>query len=422
MTRTQSQANSESFFAAACREPYRVFFPLGIVMGVVGASHWLFFALGWIKTPSSYFHSSIQMQGYMACFIFGFLLTAMPRFAQTDSATPLEFTRFFALTVGILLGQSFGQLLLAHICFLLLVVNLALFARRRFKTRKTVSPPLDFVWIPIGILHAATGSIVFVLHELHLINPTLLSVAKPMIEQGFLLAVVLGVGGFLGPRLMGIYQLIKSPETLRMEQVPEVRNKLILQQFFLGIVLYATFWMEGHQLQFWAYSIRALIVTVKLWQAGIIRKMPTVPDFYARLLWVSFWMVLVGSWNAALFIPYRIVALHLVFIGGYSLMTFAVATMVIFSHAGEAARLKDPLLVLWVVAIGVFATVGFRIVAVFLPNSYFNILAIASGFWLLAGISWLIVILPKVIAVPHGIDFEAQHEAAKRRVLNAHKK
>ena len=50
---------------AVCREPFRLFFPLGIWMGFVGLSPWLFYALGWAENYSSFFHSSTQMLVYM---------------------------------------------------------------------------------------------------------------------------------------------------------------------------------------------------------------------------------------------------------------------------------------------------------------------------------------------------------------------
>ena len=83
------------------QEPYRFFFPLGILMGAIGVGHWLMYSIGWLKTYSSEFHSSIQMETYMACFVIGFLLTAMPRFAQANHATKREFFLFAFLMIGI---------------------------------------------------------------------------------------------------------------------------------------------------------------------------------------------------------------------------------------------------------------------------------------------------------------------------------
>ena len=69
-----------------CREPYRLLFPLGALFGCLGVGHWLLYALQW-SSASNLFHASIQMTAYMYCFIAGFLMTALPRFASAPPAS-----------------------------------------------------------------------------------------------------------------------------------------------------------------------------------------------------------------------------------------------------------------------------------------------------------------------------------------------
>jgi len=92
--RVYEMLNERVMLKVICREPYRLFFPLGILMGTVGISHWLFYALGWMKSYSGFFHSSIQILSYMNCFIIGFLLTALPRFTGAKHATKNELFLF----------------------------------------------------------------------------------------------------------------------------------------------------------------------------------------------------------------------------------------------------------------------------------------------------------------------------------------
>src|SRR3989338_4311737 len=79
------------------REPFRLFFPLGTLLGLVGINHWLVYALGWAGSSSGFFHAGIQVGGYMLGFIAGFLLTALPRFASTAPASSAELAVFLAL-------------------------------------------------------------------------------------------------------------------------------------------------------------------------------------------------------------------------------------------------------------------------------------------------------------------------------------
>jgi uncharacterized protein involved in response to NO len=113
--------------------------------------------------------------------------------------------------------------------------------------------------------------------------------------------------------------------------------------------------------------------------------------------------------------------LHLVFIGGFSLMTFAIGTMVAMGHAGESEKLRRPLWILWLVLAGIVFALGFRVAAAFLPVRYFKLLEIASVFWLLTAGSWLLFILPKLFRVPIIGEFERFHEEAKKRIQNIQK-
>jgi uncharacterized protein involved in response to NO len=139
-------------------------------------------------------------------------------------------------------------------------------------------------------------------------------------------------------------------------------------------------------------------------------------DLYARLAWVSAWMVALGYWGAALFSDYAIMMLHITFIGGFSLMTFAVASMVILSHAGEGDRLKGPLWILWVVGIGVAAALVQRILVEFFPDKYSQVLGVAAALWIVAALMWLVYMLPFLMRVPEEDEFGKMHEQARARL------
>ena len=64
-------------------DPYRLLFPLGVMVAVVGVGQWLLFSLGLDPTFRSIFHSMAQVQGFLGCFAAGFLLTFIPRRTMT---------------------------------------------------------------------------------------------------------------------------------------------------------------------------------------------------------------------------------------------------------------------------------------------------------------------------------------------------
>ena len=67
-------------------EPYRVLFPMGMLLAWAGVLHWFLHAVGVTPYYGSVFHSITQIQGFMMCFAVGFLFTMVPR--RTGTAGP----------------------------------------------------------------------------------------------------------------------------------------------------------------------------------------------------------------------------------------------------------------------------------------------------------------------------------------------
>ena len=72
------------------REPFRPFFPLGIVLGWVGIGHWVLYATGLTSTYSCMLHGLVQTQAFLMAFAVGFLTTALPRRTQADPPSSTE--------------------------------------------------------------------------------------------------------------------------------------------------------------------------------------------------------------------------------------------------------------------------------------------------------------------------------------------
>ncbi|OGX06912.1 MAG: hypothetical protein A3G87_00715 [Omnitrophica bacterium RIFCSPLOWO2_12_FULL_50_11] len=129
-------------------------------------------------------------------------------------------------------------------------------------------------------------------------------------------------------------------------------------------------------------------------------------------------MLIAGHWLIAFLPVYRKALLHISFIGGYSLMTFAVATMVILTHAGFAKRLKESLWSLRIVAIGVPLSLGFRVASEFVPSLYFALLGIGSALWMGTALIWLVSMLPYLTKALAPQEFEQSHNAMKHEILH----
>jgi uncharacterized protein involved in response to NO len=113
-------------------------------------------------------------------------------------------------------------------------------------------------------------------------------------------------------------------------------------------------------------------------------------------VWLAAWLVPIGLVASALWPDYRVPALHVLFIGGFGLLAFAIATHVALMHLGleSVAAGRPPA----VVALGV----GFLLalcarLAADASRTYFTHLGWAAGTWIAASAIWLGFLGPKLL-------------------------
>ncbi len=300
-----------------------------------------------------------------------------------------------------------------------------------------VGPPTELFWVPIGVVLGLVGTGLLIVAQIWEMPSWVIATGRPMAQQGFLVAVVTGVAGFMAPRLMGRGYLQVTPggvsgpaptgrgtplgpDGLRCaQQADRVRRTRVMLHVLAGIALAGSFAIEGIGFVGPAYLVRALVVTVVWVVVAQVHRPPAVSDYYVKLLWMSLWMVLIGLWGAGLFPRYRVAMLHLVFLGGFSLMTFAVGVMVVLTHGGDGQRLRQRLGVLRIAVIGVGVAMVARGAADFWSTWYYPAIALASCAWLIAGLSWLAFVLPRVARPVVSGAFERRHEAAKQRLASS---
>lgn len=404
-------------FAGIAGEPYRVLFPMGAVIGLAGVAHWLFYALGWIPVYSGVLHSAVLLEAFMGCFIAGFLGTALPRFT---ASFPCRIWEFLLLTGLIVLCAFFhlsGHEPAGRAAFGAWVFVLAVFAFRRASSRKkTVSgrpivPPVELIWVPIAILHAWIGYGLYAAALGGGLSYRWLDAGRRLSDQGFLLCIVLGVGGFLGSRLMGTFRLRPGPPEA------QVLARRVLFHLFCAAAVFVSFLLEGFGRLQTAFLVRAAAVTACTVYTGGLALKPVGREAYVWGVWISFWLIAAGHWGAAVMPLYRLEWMHLVFLGGYTLMTFSVAVMVMLSHAGEGSRLKGRLPLLTAVYAAVLLSLAVRLAAPFFPARYFAFLGAASAVWSAAVLFWLILVLPRAFRFADEGELERAHEEAKRKIL-----
>jgi uncharacterized protein involved in response to NO len=108
----------------------------------------------------------------------------------------------------------------------------------------------------------------------------------------------------------------------------------------------------------------------------------------AWAMWSAGWLVVLGLWLAAAF-PLQAVGFHhLVFIGGYGLLTLAIATRVVVGHGRYPATDEGRVLSAWVV-VGVALALALRVTSDWLPPPMqSHALATSAALWIIAWLAW----------------------------------
>ena len=365
-----------------CDEPYRVLFPLGLLCGLIGVSHWVWYHAGLIETYSGLFHGLLQIQGFQAAFAVGFLMTALPRFMEVPGARPWELALAFGLLVWTAVEHVLDDRVLAQVAFLGLMAHLSVFALRRFRRREDTPPP-EFVFIVIGILHGLAGGLLMLwpLAEYVKLGPR-------MLEQGMVLAFIMAIGPFLGARLMGLKPAARG--------FPRNAGNRIALYVLAGVLLMLSFWIESGHSAPAGRLLRALVVGVHLLRTVPVYRLPDRSLWHLRFLWLSFWCVIAGLLLSGIFPEYELASMHITFIGGFGLMTLMIASRVIAAHCGFESLWDSNARVFRVVGITFVAALVTRVAADLYPDHYFGFLHIGAGFWLVGALAWGLIFIPKL--------------------------
>jgi uncharacterized protein involved in response to NO len=371
------------------REPFRIFFPLGVLLAWIGISHWLFYAAGLSSSYSCQLHGLIQVQAFLMAFAVGFLMTALPRRTQGLPPSRIEVTAAALALIAVAVAMLAGRRALAQAAYASLFGLLLQFAIRRFVGRAAGRrPPAAFVLIPIGILHGLLGAgLIAAASGLHA-WPWALRLGPLLVEQGVFLCFTVGVGSLILPLMGG------EPPPADLDSSPREHAKAF-GYAAIGLAFFASFVLEASGWTRSAPLLRAAVDALGIGIGGGARR-PRKPGLHRQLAWVSMWMMPIGLAASGLFPDYRVSGLHILFIGGFSLLVFAVATHVSLSHLDlQHLALGRPLAV---VTLGVSLGLALAArLAADVSHSYFDHLGWAAGCWLFGSAVWLAFIGPRLL-------------------------
>lgn len=357
-------------------EPYRLLFPVGVALGVIGVLPWLFLRAGWFADPIG-FHGRLMFWGFLAAFVAGFLMTAAPKMSGTWAARPWEvgvavLLLFAHVTVSAALGIKAGAAVAALLPLFLLV-----FLGRRLR-RRGQTPPSMFIFVPVGLISGGLGLLGLAWGDL--LSPEAARFARHLAYDAFILNLIVGLGSRLVPVLSRVQNALSPHEAGRTRWV---------HQLPVLIALNLSFPLEDFLSRPAGQGLRALVLGVVLVRGFRVFAPRTRAGFLGLGLRAAALALALPQFLLPLFPAWELHLMHVTYIGGFSLMTLMIAVRVVLAHGGEALEFELRTRALGVIAAAFVAAALVRGIGPLLnPGLLFDVAAGVSLVWLAALVLW----------------------------------
>lgn len=368
------------------REPFRLFFPLGVVLAWAGVGHWLAYAVGLTTTYSCQAHALVQIEGFLLAFATGFLLTAIPRRTQTPPPAVATLGVLAALQLVTVIASLEERWAVAALAAVGQIGGLVAFAARRLTAARARRPPPGFVLVPLALLQGLMGSVLIAGTAAYGWDALADRLGRLLVEQGLFLCLVAGVGSLVLPLMAGAPP---PPDVGSSQQA----NRQAVWFGAAGLAIVATLIAEVLGWGRVAPVLRGVVVAAALVVGGGAARRPQQPGWNRRLTWIALWLVPLGLVASGLAPDYRVPALHVTFIGGFALLAFCVATHVTASHLDLPALRDGRSPVIGTLAVALLLALGARFIADW-SQTYFAHLGAAAVAWIAGTLVWAAALLP----------------------------
>lgn len=366
-------------------EPFRLLFPVGVFLGILGAALWPIHVLGFSAYPALS-HSRIMIEGFLASFVMGFLGTAMPRMLDASPLALSETVAFAVALVATGLLHFFGLGIWGDGLFLATLGFFVCALLQRFLRRRDMPPP-SFVLVAMGLASGLLGTVLQIAAAR--LSPAMTLFGRLLLHQGFLFLPVMGVGAFMFPRFVGLPNRQDFPES---RTPPPGWLTKAAWAAMAGCLVWAGYLIEAVGDPRTGIALRAVMVAVYLSSQVPFQQARIGKSSLALGLCLALVSILLGHALMAVF-PGRMVSwLHVVFITGFGMLALIVACRVVYGHGGHSEKfqaLVKPVLVLIGLVILAMLT---RVAADWMPESRMRHLSYAALAWIAGAVVWFVAL------------------------------
>jgi uncharacterized protein involved in response to NO len=373
-------------WSALEKDPFRAFFPLGAILALAGVVPWISQYFTHADYPRD-LHRSLMINGFLLSFVCGFLMTAIPRFTGTHFATKAEILITLSALTLASIGAFSPRQTWDFFFSAAAVASLALFSFRRF-LRKTTNPPHTFVFIGVGLFLWLASNLGQFASSIGISLPDAwTAIFQDLFSNGAIMSLILGVGGRLIPGILG-WQEIVVKQRKQYETADPFLSRVPLGILVSVLVFLSSFFFESLiplQLCFFMRGAVTLHFGIRYW---VIYRFPSTRSFLTWSIWLCCWCLTLGYFVPAFWIGASVHALHVLFIGGFSLLTLLISTRVIFAHSPVGTEIEKTSPSILVFTGLILLSMVTRVTAILLPKIYLDHLGYAAAIWVVALITW----------------------------------
>lgn len=380
-------------FAELHREPFRLFFPAATLAGLLGVLLWVPLLMGWTSEYPGAIHARLLVQGFFAGFMFGFLGTSMPRLLEVPALCAREAFGLLSLYLTSVSAQALGLQMIGDALFAVELILWFALRKGRCHAKRDLPPP-TFVLVGMAFGSGLAGTAMHLAARRWEFPSELELLTRLLSYHAFVLLCVLGAGGFLLPRFLGLGTLRQFATA--SEPTPEWRKAA---QFAgaAGVLIVGTYLLEAGGRPQIAVTLRAAVIAAFLWHELPLERLRWTWNGVQWLLVVGLACVPLGVLASGWWPGLRVALSHVELLSGLGLITLGVATRVVFGHSGERAQLEHfhgPLTVA-----GGLTLLGLlnRLSGDLVPSTMTSHYTYAAVCWCGGLLLWAVRVLPKVL-------------------------
>ncbi len=388
-------------------EPYRIFFGSGALYAVIAMGVWATWLArpalipSWPLSPIA-MHAHVTLYGAIGFYVFGFLLTAFPRWANQPFLSRRALLALWglmmagqvALSASLVAESGRGVWLALAGTFEFAAYSSLLIHLLRWQG-KSSAVDLQPRYVIAAIASADLGILLFYAQLAAPQYPILQTASASLGVYAYLLFLIIGITYRIVPYFAG-------------RAVPDLaprrgKHTLAWAAGLIAIRLIASLWIDFRIA--WVADLLLAWVLAREWLGWFSRGVPRIPILFVLFIGFSWILVFLGFSALELFrsaalpfgVPYpllRTPALHALLVGAFGTLLIAISTRVVRGHGGLPIRADGVVLVaLLLMQIAALVRVFLPIAALWVPVPP-SALHWAAGLWTLAFLLWAIRYLP----------------------------